>query len=202
MSSFPAIRPLILASSSPRRQELLREAGYCFEVIPPREHVESSPQPDEPVELAVQRLACEKAADVAAGRTSGLVLAADTLVECDRELIGKPTSREDARRILQRLAGRSHRVLTGICLWDVARGWQRQAFDETWLEMCELTPQALEDYLDSERWRGKAGAFGYQDANDWVRIVRGSESNVVGLPLELFAALLASCPADGASPIQ
>ncbi len=190
MAEFRARPALILASSSPRRQSLLRQAGYPFEVIPPHDQAESGVRVGESIESAVRRLALDKAADVANRLSSGLVLAADTLVECDGELIGKPADRADARRILQQLTGKSHRVLTGICLWNAGTARHWQAVDETLLQMCELTVDDLEAYLDSGRWEGKAGAFGYQDGNDWVHIIRGSESNVVGLPLERLESLL------------
>lgn len=191
MDTAVGTRPLILASSSPRRQELLREAGYAFVVVPPRADAESAPRPGEPIAAAVQRLACEKAADVAARQASGLILAADTLVECGGEWLGKPRDRADARRILTQLASRPHRVLTGLCLWDAASGRRRTGYAESWLQMRTLSPAELEAYLDSQRWEGKAGAFGYQDGNDWVTLDQGSASNVVGLPLELLAEMLA-----------
>ncbi len=196
----------ILASNSPRRAALLREAGYSFEVIAPDPNRESGPLPDESAEQHVARLATEKAAHVAdelnraskvafekgpsAHESNRFIVAADTVAECTGEILGKPLDRDHARQMLQRLRGETHRVLTGVCLWQYPRGPQRTEVDVTILQMSPLGDAEIEAYLDSDRWRGKAGAFGFQDGNDWVQIVSGSPSNVVGLPLELLSKLL------------
>jgi septum formation protein len=91
---------------------------------------------------------------------------------------------------LKSLRGKIHRVLTGVCLWPVPSGKPRTALDITSLTMETLSDSQIEDYLDSGLWRGKAGAFGYQDGIDWVRIIQGSPSNVVGLPLELLEKMV------------
>ncbi|MBN2579689.1 MAG: septum formation protein Maf [Pirellulales bacterium] len=188
--------PLILASRSPRRRELLLEAGYRFEVIPPDESVECEiGDEDHPAEL-VARLAYLKAADVAKriheGHEGGerLILGCDTVVECGGAIIGKPRDAEDARRILYTLRGREHRVVSGICLWKIPHGKPRTRVAVTRLRMDRLSEDALADYLAGGQWEGKAGAFGYQDRLDWVHILEGSQSNVVGLPLELLAEML------------
>jgi septum formation protein len=129
-----------------------------------------------------------------------IVLAADTVAECDGLILGKPRDEEDARRMLQQLSSREHRVLTGVCLWplrlpspsevsrDEATPLVRVAV--TRLRMDPLTDSQLEGYLAGGQWEGKAGAFGYQDRLGWVHIVEGSSSNVVGLPMELLAEML------------
>ncbi len=183
---------LILASRSPRRRELLRRAGYRFEVMPPVNADETARAGESP-EALVARLARLKAAEVAevAGRVErGLVLGCDTVVECDGRILGKPRDREHARDILLALSGREHRVLSGVCLWPVPSGQPDVRVAQTLLRMDRLTPAQLSEYLAGEQWAGKAGAFGYQDRLCWVHVVEGSQSNVVGLPMELLAAML------------
>jgi septum formation protein len=182
---------IILASSSPRRRELLTGAGYEFEVLPPHESAESGTVPGEsPAEL-VCRLAQQKAADVARRVTSGLVIGCDTIAECGGQILGKPTDRDHARQMLRVLRGREHRVYSGLCLWRRPDDRQRVEIAITKLNMDPLSDTQIDAYLDTNLWRGKAGAFGYQDGIDWVHVVAGSESNVVGLPLELLAQMLA-----------
>jgi septum formation protein len=182
--------PLILASRSPRRRELLAAAGYSFEVCPPSESAECGVCGGEsPAEL-VARLACQKAADVARRIDRGLVLACDTVVECQGQILGKPADREHARTMLATLSGREHRVLSGLCLWPAPRGRSAVRVAVTTLQMDALTPEQLDAYLLGGQWEGKAGAFGYQDGLDWVHIIAGSPSNVVGLPMELLAEML------------
>lgn len=181
---------IILASSSPRRQQLLAGAGYDFDVIPPRDSAESGEVPGESTRELVVRLARQKAADVAGRVAAGIVLGCDTVAECQGQILGKPTDREDARRMLLMLRGREHWVHSGLCLWRRPDDHVRCAADTTQLVMDSIPDASLEEYLDGDGWQGKAGAFGYQDGLDWVHILEGSESNVVGLPLELLAELL------------
>jgi len=194
---------LILASRSPRRRELLLQAGYSFEVRPPQEAVECGlghhsaavVGGESPAEL-VARLACEKAADVARNTRSGLILGCDTVVECRGKILGKPVDENHAREMLRALSGREHRVLSGICLWRGSDGRSRVGVASTTLRMDPLSDGQLAEYLTSGAWQGKAGAFGYQDRLGWVHVIEGSESNVVGLPLELLAEMLAQFEAE------
>lgn len=181
---------LILASRSPRRRELLSEAGYRFEVRPPDEAAECGVCSGENPAQTVARLAYQKAADVARGLTSGTVIGCDTLVECNGQVLGKPADEDDARRMLESLSGREHRVLSGLCVWKLPAAEPQVRVAATRLRMDLLSPEQLADYLASGQWEGKAGAFGYQDRLGWVHIVEGSPSNVVGLPLELLAEML------------
>ncbi len=190
-AAIPAGRRLVLASGSPRRAQLLAAAGYAFAVDPPSEGAEDEPAPGESADQVVRRLAYQKAADVVARFDHALVLAADTIACCDGELLGKPVDRDHAERMIRQLSGRTHCVLTGICLWDVPSGRRLVDVVRTDLEMTTLDEPTLRTHLDSMRWQGKAGAFGFQDGNDWLRIIDGgSESNVVGLPMERLAELL------------
>lgn len=181
---------LILASRSPRRRELLAAAGYDFEVLPPSDDAEDDPRDNESPYDMVARLAQQKAADVARRVSAGLVLGCDTVAECDGHLLGKPDDIEHARAMLRILSGREHRVLSGLCLWPLPDGRPTVRVAETTLRMDRLEPAWLDRYLAGGQWQGKAGAFGYQDGLDWVHIIRGSESNVVGLPMELLAEMI------------
>ena len=181
---------LILASRSPRRRELLAAAGYAFEVEPPSEAAECGVCSGESPAQLVARLAYQKAADVARRIGRGLVLGCDTVAECQGQILGKPADQEHARAMLKTLSGREHRVLSGLCLWNVPDGQPVVRVAVTTLRMDELTPQQLDQYLADGQWEGKAGAFGYQDGLDWVHVVEGSQSNVVGLPMELLAEMV------------
>ena len=207
---------LILASRSPRRCDLLRQAGYDFQVIPADEEAEDQRKPCESPSDLVQRLAEQKAKNVAAkivemqtcttnpqrdeySCTTKLrwddtivVLGCDTVVSLGGTIFGKPSDRENAGEILRALSGRKHTVLTGVALMTLPTGNLVSDFACTELFMKNLTDAQIEEYLDTGLWNGKAGAFGYQDRNDWLQIIDGSESNVVGLPLELLHNILRS----------
>lgn len=197
-SDLPTNEPLILASASPRRAQLLRAAGYQFSIIPAGDEAECGMCSRETAPQLVARYAFRKAADVAKRiqenqepRSNGLIVAADTVASCVGQILGKPRDREHAESILRLLSGRRHDVFTGICIWSV--NLQRCVVDvvRTELQMQPLSDEMLENYLESMLWEGKAGAFGYQDGNDWLCVQNdGSESNVVGLPMERFAELL------------
>jgi septum formation protein len=198
---------LILASSSPRRRELLAEGGYEFKVVAPSEAAECGGCSNTgPVEL-VADLAVQKAADVV-GRLrhvsvpwQRIVVAADTVAECRGQILGKPRNEEHARQMLQMLSGREHRVYTGLCVWPIpserhagrpdASSESQVEVDTTTLRMDRLSETQLDEYLAGGQWQGKAGAFGYQDRLGWVHIVEGSASNVVGLPMERLKKMLA-----------
>ncbi len=187
--THPEIK-LVLASQSPRRRELLRAAGYTFDVIPPRDGVEGGPMPRETPSEYVARLAYQKAADVAGRCPPAIVIGCDTVAECGGQVLGKPTDRADAERMLRMMSGRVHHVYSGLCLWRTHDATTLVDVETTKLKMAPLSTAKLNAHLDSNRWQGKAGAFGFQDGNDWVKIIVGSESNVVGLPMKLFARML------------
>lgn len=195
---------LILASGSPQRRELLRRAGYQFEILPPAESAECGVcSTGGPASLVVE-LAVSKALDVAAqlkaaGRLvdgRAVILACDTLAECGGEVLGKPRDEAHARDMLRRLSGSDHRVYSGVCVWrpfgggDASQPDVRLATSE--LHMDQIADADLEDYLASGLWQGKAGAFGLQDRPGWLHLNSGSESNVVGLPMELVEPMLAA----------
>lgn len=193
----------MLASRSPRRLELARREGWQVTVVEPPEAAEADAAPRSPAEsLAayVRRLAAAKAVAVAATGVAGTILACDTLSEVDGVVLGKPTDRDDARRMLLALSGRQHRVVTGVCLWQHPGGEPVFAHSESLLAMDPLTDEFLEWYLASGLWEGKAGACGFQDERLPLRVIAGSESNVVGLPLELIREMLEDMNSDHPDP--
>lgn len=192
-------------------------------IVPPPPSAESGAAPRRPgesLEDYVLRMARTKGEAVAATGVVDLILACDTLSEVDGHALGKPRDRADARRMLAALSGRPHRVLTGVWLRpalhhdcrapgrDPGRDHNRdgdartetrpplEAVEESLLEMAPLTDEFLDWYLDSGLWRGKAGACGFQDEHLPLQLVAGSESNVVGLPLERVRAMLAAAAAQ------
>lgn len=190
-ADLPTGEPLILASGSPRRAQLLTAAGYDFKVMVAGDDAECGVCSRETAPEMVARYAYRKAVDVAKRLDNGLVLAADTVASCVGQILGKPRDQAHAEQILRLLSGRRHDVYTGVCLWSVQQ--QRCLVDvvRTELEMLPLSEAMLEEYLDSMLWEGKAGAFGYQDGHDWLSVRGdGSQSNVVGLPMERLAELL------------
>ena len=188
---LPTDEPLVLASGSPRRSELLRAAGYEFEIQPAADSAECGICSRETAPEMVARLAFQKAADVIRKRKRGLILAADTLAACQGQILGKPKNRDHAESMLKLLRGTKHDVYTGICLWSAATNRCYVDVVRSRLQMQTLTDEQVEAYLDTLLWEGKAGAFGYQDGNDWISVVdQDSESNIVGLPMERLADLL------------
>lgn len=183
-TKFSHPKPFILASASPRRAELLRQAGYTFKVkISPVDEPSKRP-PSIPLELWPSALAFIKAYSVAQHHPKSLVLGADTIVVLNNKILGKPQDRAHARTMLRQLSGHRHQVITGIAL---IRGEQIRINRSVALCYIRKLPEAwLESYLDSNLWQGKAGSYGIQDHTDpWVRLLKGEFSTVVGLPLSL-----------------
>ena len=188
-------RKIILASNSPRRRELMTQAGFCFQALPADGNVET---PYDPAKFAspaefVSREALLKAQNVARRfpEEDLVVIGCDTVAVCAGEILGKPADRADAERMLRLLSGSEHEVISGLCLINPALP------DETLVEsvvtrlvMDPLSDEELQAYLDSNQWQGKAGAFGYQDGIAWLHILSGTESNVVGLPIERLEEIL------------
>lgn len=180
---------LILASASPRRRQLLAEAGYTFDVDPSGIE-EPDPAPGTDPAAYAAELALKKAHAVAQRRGRGLVLAADTVGAVDGLILNKPLDRADAERMIRLQEGRDSDVLTALCLYRAeAREWVG-AVERSVVRFKALTDDQRNDYLDKLRWAGKAGAYGVQDRDPFVSVVRGSIANVVGLPLERLADLL------------
>ena len=146
----------------------------------------------ETLEEYVVRLARVKGRAAVGCGAAGLVLACDTVSEVDGVALGKAVDRDDARRMLALLSGRKHRVLTGVWLCRTETGTVLEAVEESLLLMRPLEPTFVEWYLDSGMWQGKAGGCGFQDERLPLELVAGSESNVVGLPLERIGTMLAA----------
>jgi len=175
---------LILASGSPARRDLLARAGYRFEVLPANID-EPSGEGFADARSLVQHAAWLKAAAVARRVDQGLVLAADTVGWLHGRVIGKPADETDARRILRLLAGTEHELWTGVCLWrrpdDIQLAWQEVSH----VAMAPLNDAELDAYLSTRTWQDCSGAYAIQEGDDpYVRVVRGSTSNVIGLPIE------------------
>jgi nucleoside triphosphate pyrophosphatase len=181
--------PLILASASPRRQELLRSAGISFEIIP--SEVEEEWGEGETPEAYVVRLARLKAVKVGERHKTRWVLAADTIVVIDGRILGKPRDRREAQGMLEMLSDREHRVVTGYCLLQICSGKSRQGSVVSRVRFKELSPDEVRWYLDTGEPFDKAGAYAIQGkAAFMVKEVQGSYTNVVGLPLcEIVEAL-------------
>ncbi|HUU30686.1 MAG TPA: Maf family protein [Phycisphaerae bacterium] len=182
----------ILASRSPRRRELLREAGYRFEVKPPPVEDRGAARRLSPGAYVESMAYLKAMATIEAhGLAEGLVLGADTAVELGGRLIGKPADEADARRILSDLSGSEHCVLTGLALVDLPSRRRRLAHDVTRIRMRTMSPQEIDAYVASGEALGKAGAYALQETADrYVEAIDGSRTNVVGLPLELLERLL------------
>jgi septum formation protein len=181
---------LTLASASPARRDLLTQAGYSFDVVPANI--------DEPrgegvtdIRTFVQQVAWLKAAAVAPRVAGGIVLAADTVAWIDGAVIGKPADEADARRILRQLGGREHELWTGVCLWRRPDGVQLAWQEVTRVWFQRLDDAALSAYLATRQWANNSGAYAIEGQDDpHVRVVEGSLSNVIGLPMESLAKWL------------
>ena len=196
---------LILASASPRRRELLTQAGYEFQTHPA--HIPEDPLPHEDPIAYVTRLARQKAEAVyngilgapglasetwegaTPGHRSLIVLGADTTVTLDNHILGKPENPEDAARMLRLLSGRTHRVITGVALVTATR--QQTAAEVTAVQFLSLSEEEIQAYIASGEPSDKAGAYAIQGrAARWIPRIEGCYFNVVGLPIALVSTLL------------
>jgi septum formation protein len=192
---------LILASASPRRAEILRDAGFSFDVRPA--HVDETRFPREPAADYVARLASCKAGMIARSfakkKEKALVIGADTVVVAGRHILGKPADAADARRILRLLSGKTHEVLTGVTVLSVSGvsvrgGAERHHVERTRVEFLRLSDKVIRNYLATGEAFDKAGAYGIQGIGGrFVRRIEGCYFNVMGLPLSrVWSMLLAS----------
>ena len=191
---------LILASASPRRQELLRNAGIPFTVEPA--DIDEAPLAGESPRNCAERLAREKALAIFQNWPQDPVLGADTIVMVDDAMLGKPRDEDDAARMLRLLSGRTHAVITGVCLvgptasrqFPAAGKTKTQTASETTLvTMCEISDNEIREYIATGEPMDKAGAYAIQGlASRWIPRIEGDYSNVVGLPVALVYGMLKS----------
>jgi len=181
---------LILASGSPARRDLLTRAGYRFEVLPAKIEEPDGVAYANPRTM-VQHIAWLKAAAVASRVDEGVILAADTIGWLQGRAIGKPADKADARRIIRLLSGTEHELWTGTILWRLPDHLQL-----AWQEVSRVAVQPLSDaeidtYLATRTWEGCSGAYAIKEKDDpYVRVVEGSVSNVIGLPMESLGRVL------------
>ena len=203
---------LVLASASPRRQELLRNAGIPFTVQ--RADVDETPLPSESARTCAERLAKEKALKISRGNPHSHVLGADTVVVLHEEILNKPVDVEDAVRMLQLLSGRVHQVITGVCVVHPVDAPQRSVVtkpprhppytlltvddrqlligaETTSVTMSEISEAEIRDYVSTGEPMDKAGAYAIQGrASRWIPRIEGDYCNVVGLPVALVHRML------------
>lgn len=181
--SGPPVMKLILASSSQRRAEILRDAGMTFTVM--SSAVDETPIPGETPNDYVHRLACAKV-ELVAARSVGpaIVIGADTVVVLDGQIIGKPRSAEDARRTLELLSGRTHSVVTGVMLVRLPDAERRGFVETTQVHFSAISPEEISRYLATDEPFDKAGAYAIQGrAGRYIPRIEGCYFNVVGMPL-------------------
>jgi septum formation protein len=180
---------LVLASQSPRRKELLAVLGYEFTVIP--SSIDESPIPGEDPEAFVARVAREKGMEVASRVSQSIVLSADTVVTIDGEILGKPADENDAVRMLRKLSGRDHTVLTAVTLINQRKHHTLEGIDRTRVWFMPLSYQDIINYVRRENVLDKAGAYAIQGyAGAYIPKIDGNYFNVMGLPLPLVHQLL------------
>jgi septum formation protein len=190
---------LILASASPRRRELLLNAGFTFEVL--SVPVNEDPLPGESAQSLVRRLAAAKArAAFSAAQTDPrfthlsphdplLILGADTIVTVDGQILGKPADPADARRMLRLLSGRTHQVITAVCI--LSEGMEETAAEYTAVTFVSLSDDEIAAYVATGEPMDKAGAYAIQGfASRWIPRIRGDYFNVVGLPIALVNSIV------------
>jgi septum formation protein len=184
---------LILASASPRRRELLRAADYAFDVCPADVDEDSYPPGTLPADLA-ELLAAKKADALAPRFPADVILAADTVVALGDRSIGKPADAAGAAAMIGLLAGTEHVVVTGVAVLRPATGFRRTTRVLSSVHMRPLSAAEIDAYVATGQWQGKAGGYGLQDehADPFVVRTAGSHTNIVGLPMEATAELLAA----------
>jgi len=192
---------LVLASASPRRQELLRNVGIPF-VVEPTDIPEVAQDGEAPRSFA-ERMAREKALAVFRRRPGDFILGADTIVVVDAQILGKPRDGTDAARMLRLLSGRTHQVVTGVCLLaphlrtenrELATGFEDTRSETTRVTMDSLSDADIRSYISSGEPMDKAGAYAIQGmASRWVSRIEGDYFNVVGLPVSLVYKMLHDC---------
>jgi len=184
---------IILASQSPRRKQLLAEAGYQF-TVHPADINESAFESDGAVpRIYAERLALAKAENVAGKFPDCIVIGADTIVDCDGQIIGKPVDAADAEQITRKLFARPHKVITAIAIVHLAGGIKLLETDTTTVYPKKMTDRQIAEHIAGRSWQDKAGAYAIQQQGDeFIERIDGSLTNVMGLPMELLERMLDS----------
>ncbi len=183
--------PIILASASPRRRQLLAEAGYNFTVV--EADVDESTFPVEGVAVReyAERLALAKAGSVARKHPDSLVIGADTVVDCQGRIIGKPADAKEAQQITEKLFSAPHKVITGVAIVRLCDGTELVESDTTVVYPRKMTAEQVAEHIEGGSWRDKAGAYAIKEAGDeFIEKIDGSRTNVMGLPMELLESML------------
>jgi septum formation protein len=188
-------RKLILASSSPRRAQILKKENIEFKVVPPKDIQEKDISSD-PVEHVLE-LSRRKAKSVIKKVKEGLILGADTIVVLDGEILGKPIDEKDAQRILKKLSGKTHRVYTGLTLMNRSNGKILSGYDCTEVRFNKLEEKEIMNYIETGEPMDKAGAYGIQGMGSFlVDHIKGNLDNVIGLPMKKFEGILKKITQD------
>jgi septum formation protein len=185
------ISPFILASASPRRRQLLAEAGYDFTVIPPE--IDESVYSADRLEpsLFAEQLALVKAKSISEKHPDSLVIGADTIIDFQGKIIGKPTDAQDARRIVRMLFSSPHKVITGLAICRGRDGLEFVTHASTTVYPKPMTQMQIDEHIKSDSWKDKSGAYAIQENDDeFIEKIEGSLTNVMGLPMELLAQLI------------
>jgi len=182
---------VILASASPRRKQLLAEAGYKFTVVVPDINESAFPPEQHKATEHAKRLALAKAKHVAAKHPESLVIGADTIVDFNGQIIGKPTDAKEAEQITTKLFSAPHKVITGLAIIRLSDGTELIESDTTTIYPKKLTAKQIAEHIKSQSWRDKAGAYAIKEKGDeFIDKIQGSLTNVMGLPMELLQRLL------------
>lgn len=184
--------PLVLASASPRRRQLMSEAGYEFTVVLPEVNESAFDSDQEnPVEYA-KKLALTKAKSVAQKHPDSIVIGADTIVDFQGRIIGKAADAKEAEQITRKLFSAPHKVITGLAIVRLSDGTELVQSAGTTVYPKKMTAEQIADHIKGGSWRDKAGAYAIQETGDeFVEKIEGSLTNVMGLPMELLESLLA-----------
>ena len=188
MADAPPSPPLLLASTSPQRKAILEQLKVPFDLVAPR-YEEQTPPDADPLQVVREhaRGKARSVADIADGRP---VVGVDTAVVLEDRIFGKPTNASDAEQMLEELSGKTHVVVSGLCL--LTPGWEDVEHEATQVSFRELTPRELGTYVAAGEWEGRAGAYAIQGRGaSLVRFIDGDYLNVVGLPAALLVRLLA-----------
>jgi len=189
MADAPPTAPLLLASRSPQRRVILEQLGIPFDVVEPRYEEAAPPDLADATEV-VREHAQGKARSVAADADGRPVLGVDTEVVLQGQIFGKPADATEAERMLEDLSGKTHVVMSGLCL--LTPGWEVVEHEGTRVTFRELTPRDLASYIETGEWEGRAGAYAIQGRGAaLVKCIDGDYLNVVGLPGALLVRLLA-----------